>query len=206
MSENIINQVNAYYTKRISEFGATPKGVDWNGEDSQYMRFSQLMKIADGNNEPFSLLDFGCGYGGMIDYLKPIYGKRFNYFGFDISEEMIKAAKIKYNEGDIFFSKIPDNFQVDFVVASGLFNVRQDISNGEWWKYITQTLDQINSLSRLGFSFNILTSYSDSEHMKEYLYYAKPEQMFEFCKVNYSKHVALLHDYPLYEFTLLVKK
>ena len=206
MSENIINQVNAYYTKRISEFGATPKGVDWNGEDSQYMRFSQLMKIADGNNEPFSLLDFGCGYGGMIDYLKPIYGKRFNYFGFDISEEMIKAAKIKYNEGDIFFSKIPDNFQADFVVASGLFNVRQDISNGEWWKYITQTLDQLNSLSRLGFSFNILTSYSDSEYMKEYLYYAKPEQMFEFCKVNYSKHVALLHDYPLYEFTLLVKK
>ena len=105
MSENITKQVNTYYIKRIYEFGATPKGLDWNGEDSQLMCFYQLMKVANGFNEQFSILDFGCGYGGMIDYLKPKYENNFNYFGFDISEEMIKAAKLKYAEDGILLAK-----------------------------------------------------------------------------------------------------
>ena len=30
--------------------------------------------------------------------------------------------------------------------------------------------------------------------------------MFDLCKRRYSPRVALLHDYPLYEFTVLVRK
>ena len=91
MSENIIKQVNAYYTKRISEFGATPKGVDWNGEDSQFMRFSQLMKIADGFNDQFSLLDFGCGYGYLSYYLH-YKSKKRNIIASDYDETKITVA------------------------------------------------------------------------------------------------------------------
>jgi hypothetical protein len=42
--------------------------------------------------------------------------------------------------------------------------------------------------------------------MKDYLYYADPMKLFDHCKKKYSKKVAILHDYPLYEFTLLVRK
>jgi len=52
----------------------------------------------------------------------------------------------------------------------------------------------------------MLTKYSDREYMKEYLYYADPLFIFDYCKRNFSKKVALIHDYELYEFTILVRK
>ena len=64
----------------------------------------------------------------------------------------------------------------------------------------------MNQISTKGFSFNVLTSYSDKEFMRDYLYYANPLDLFDYCKKNFSKQVALLHDYNLYEFTLLIRK
>ena len=57
-----------------------------------------------------------------------------------------------------------------------------------------------------GFAFNCLTSYSDAHKMRDYLYYADPCALFDLCKRRYSRYVALLHDYKLYEFTILVRK
>ncbi len=56
------------------------------------------------------------------------------------------------------------------------------------------------------FLFNMLTKYSEKEYMRDNLYYADPLFIFDYCKRNFSKQVALLHDYGLYEFTILVKK
>lgn len=57
-----------------------------------------------------------------------------------------------------------------------------------------------------GFSFNCLTSYSDKEKMRPDLYYADPSKIFDLCKRRYSRNVAVLHDYGLYEFTVIVRK
>ena len=65
---------------------------------------------------------------------------------------------------------------------------------------------QLNSSSSLGFAFNCLTTYSDPDKMRPYLYYADPANLFRHCKERYSRNVALLHDYDLYEFTILVRK
>jgi hypothetical protein len=61
------------------------------------------------------------------------------------------------------------------------------------------------TLARRGFAFNALTSYADSEKKRADLYYADPGYWFDFCKRGHSRRVTLLHDYPLYEFTLLVR-
>ena len=68
------------------------------------------------------------------------------------------------------------------------------------------SLGVLNETSTRGFSFNCLTSYSDSEKMRDDLFYANPCTIFDYCKRNFSKQVALLHDYGLYEFTILVRK
>jgi hypothetical protein len=41
--------------------------------------------------------------------------------------------------------------------------------------------------------------------MRDDLFYADPLALFEHCRTRFSRRVALLHDYPLYEFTLLVR-
>lgn len=206
MNDELLKKVGAYYSEKVRQFGATPQGVDWNGEESQFIRFHQLMRVAEESDASFSLLDFGCGYGGMLDYLLPIYGNKMTYVGLDISEEMLVEARKKYGDQGDFYSELPADFKADYVVASGVFNVRQDAGNEEWLSYIHQTLDQLDALSTRGFSFNVLTSYSDKPYMRDYLYYASPEDLFGYCKTKFSKRVALLHDYPLYEFTIIVKK
>jgi len=81
-----------------------------------------------------------------------------------------------------------------------------EYSDIQWLPYILSTLDVMNKKSRLGFAFNMLTKYSDPGYMKKKLYYADPCFIFDYCKRNYSRNVALLHDYDLYEFTIRVLK
>jgi len=202
--DKILYSVNDYYTKKIKEHGVSPRGVDWNGVESQELRFELLCKVIDYSN-PCSVLDFGCGYGAMSDYLART-NSGVVFTGFDISEEMIKQAMSTHQNNSKWITELPVNEQFDYVIASGIFNVRLDTADEEWKNYIIGVLNQMNGLSRKGFSFNMLTSYSDAEYMRDYLYYAQPAFFFDYCKVNFSKYVALLHDYPLYEFTILVRK
>jgi SAM-dependent methyltransferase len=206
MSKEILKHVDQYYTDKIIKYGATPRGVDWNGEESQTLRFNQLLKVTEDETEPFSILDFGCGYGALLEFMSLPANSKIDYTGFDISKEMILSARNKFGDSFKFIDDLKPDETYDFALASGIFNVKQDVSNEEWENYVLFTLHELNRISRKGFSFNILTSYSDKEYMHDYLYYASPENLFSFCKKNFSKRVALLHDYPLYEFTIIVKK
>ena len=202
----ILENINHYYTDKIKIYGATPKGVDWNGEESQFIRFEQLSKII--NKDIFSINDIGCGYGKYFEYLQSRF-LNFNYYGFDLSQEMIKNAKSLYSNKGGGFMQV-DNLKniekADYSVASGIFSVKMEHNESEWLSYILATLEEMNEKSIKGFSFNMLTKYSEKEYMRDNLYYADPLFIFDYCKRNFSKQVALLHDYGLYEFTILVKK
>jgi len=206
IKKSIKEEVSAYYTDKINKFGETPEGVDWNGVDGQIERFFQLSRLIDGE-ERFSVNDLGCGYGSYYEYLKSKYSA-FDYQGIDVSSSMISSAvrrNIKESNASFVVADKPTRV-ADYSIASGIFNVKQERSNDEWWDYISDTLKLLNEHSSKGFSFNCLTSFSDKERMKDYLYYANSMELFEFCKINFSRNVALLHDYDLYEFTIIVRK
>lgn len=203
----LLNEVAGYYSEKLAQHGDTPRGVDWNGEESQVVRFEQLCKIILSGMSGFSLTDLGCGYGALFDYLSKKY-QLPSYLGVDVSGEMIQAAKsrnAKYPSVRFITASQPDVVS-DYGVASGIFNVRMKRTDAEWYDYLQATLDVLDRTSRLGFSFNCLTSYSDEDKKREYLYYADPCRLFDLCKRRYSRQVALLHDYGLYEFTILVRK
>ncbi len=190
----------------MAKYGQTSRGVDWNSEEGQLLRFEQLSKVIDSSNQ-FSVNDLGCGYGAFYEFLVKKYGTLF-YSGIDISETMIQGAQQRYQEepqAQFIISSQPNQI-LDYSITSGIFNVRFNRSDTEWLEYIKSTLDVLHQTSRLGFAFNCLTSYSDKEKMQPSLYYADPCILFDLCKSQYSRHVSLLHDYGLYEFTILVKK
>jgi SAM-dependent methyltransferase len=205
-NNDLLREVANYYSSKLAEHGETPQGVDWNSEESQTHRFGQLSKIIKPSGQ-FTVNDLGCGYGAFFGYLGQHYDD-FAYLGIDVSQEMIHAASLRYqdrNEARFLTSSEPDQI-ADYGVASGIFNVRLGRTDAEWRDYIEATLDILNQASRFGFAFNCLTSYSDSNKMRDYLYYADPCTLFDLCKRRYSRHIALLHDYGLYEFTILVRK
>lgn len=202
----ILGDVARYYTSKLEEHGTTARGVDWNGEASQTLRFDQLLRIVDVAGR-FSINDLGCGYGALLDYLDA-RGFEVDYTGIDVSNEMVRAGARRFagRAGANFVCAADLNGEADYSVASGIFNVRLEWSDTEWEIYIQATLDALNAASRRGFSFNCLTSYSDAPKMRDELYYVDPCALFDLCKRRYSKNVALLHDYGLYEFTILVRK
>ena len=127
----------------------------------------------------------------------------------DIAADMLVAAKKLYEKqlnSSWHHSSILPLDAYDYVVASGIFNVKLDNCDHYWLNYIFQTLDMIDKACKKGFAFNCLTSYSDIEFMRNDLYYANPLELFDYCKKSFSRNVSLIHDYDLYEFTLLVRK
>jgi SAM-dependent methyltransferase len=204
---DLLSKVEDYYTSALGRHGATPRGVDWNSEESQRLRFDQLAKIWEGQGEEerISVLDYGCGYGALVPYLRE-RGPDFSYTGFDISAEMVAAARQLHDGPDTRFVSDESQLQTsDFAVASGIFNVKLDTPGEAWQEYVLATLGRLARLARLGFAFNVLSSYSDPERRRSDLFYADPTFLFDHCKTRFSKAVALLHDYPLYEFTMLVR-
>lgn len=202
----ILADVAQYYSCKLAEHGDTARGVDWNGEESQIARFEQLARIFD-HKASFAINDLGCGYGAFLDYLKGKF-QDFSYVGTDISADMVRAAQARHAhtpEARFIVAAEPDKI-ADYGVASGIFNVRLACSDKEWQGHVETTLDSLNRTSREGFAFNCLTTYSDQDRRRPYLYYADPCALFDLCKRRYSRQVALLHDYGLYEFTILVRK
>jgi SAM-dependent methyltransferase len=200
-----LEHVKSYFDRRIQEHGASPRGSDWNSEASQNTRFDQLLKVVEFPS--FSLLDYGCGYGALADYLVT-KGLEADYYGYDILESAIETAR-QVHAAKLRRTFFTDKSQLpvcDYTVASGIFNFRGGQSFGDWTEYVLEVLQEFDRLSRRGFASNFLTKYSDADKMRPDLYYADPLFLFDYCKRNFSKNVALLHDYRLYDFTILVRK
>ncbi|BAO87305.1 class I SAM-dependent methyltransferase [Caballeronia cordobensis] len=204
---DLLKEVADYYAEKLAEHGRTPQGVDWNGEQGQILRFQQLSQLIQGHGGAFSVNDLGCGYGAFFDFLQSEYPE-FSYLGVDVSKDMVTSAQSRLGPATQarFITAAEPDTTADYCVASGIFNVRLGRGDAEWFDYVRDTLDVMDRTSRRGFSFNCLTSYSDEDKKRDYLYYADPCRLFDLCKRRYSRQVALLHDYGLYEFTILVRK
>ena len=198
-----LDAVGRYYSEKLARYGASPRGADWNGTESQELRFAQLLRVCEGQAR-FSLNDIGCGYGALVDYLTRS-GKECDYLGVDISEPMIAQARQLHPRARFLAGQRADR-TADYSVASGIFNVRLSASDDDWLGHLHATLGEMAAASRRGFAFNCLTKYSDAGRMQDYLYYADPGKLFDHCKRQFARDVALLHDYGLYEFTILVRK
>lgn len=204
-TSRILRDVADYYSDKIRQHGASPAGVDWRDTASQRLRFAQLMRVTSTSDA--SVVDLGCGYGALLEHLRAT-GHIGLYHGIDISSEMIAAARIVHASDHLAHFSVGTRPEVsgDFALASGIFNVRLGCTDAEWRDHMEATITLLDQAGTSGFAFNCLTSYSDADRMRPDLYYADPTYFFNLCKQRYSRNVALLHDYDLYEFTILVRK
>jgi ubiquinone/menaquinone biosynthesis C-methylase UbiE len=165
--------------------------------------------VIDEPRHPYSINDVGCGYGALATYLAA-RGDDFAYIGYDISSSMIDAARRRFaNSANVTFAEAGNALALasaDFTVASGIFNVRLSIEENRWRSYVLEMIDRLAAASGRGFAFNMLTSYSDRDRMRSNLYYGDPSFYFDYCMREFGRRAALMHDYELYEFTVIVRK
>jgi SAM-dependent methyltransferase len=93
------------------------------GAKSGRSDFARFVRACEGDN----VLDIGCGTAELLDYLPPV-----NYWGFDISERYIEAARERYGARGNFVCKLVDSSDLarlpkfDVVIASGVIHHLDD--------------------------------------------------------------------------------
>ncbi len=203
----IRNRVRAYYSEAIDQHGPTPLGVDWPSVASQYLRFLQLLKICD-FDRPFSLNDFGCGYGALLEYLALRHGgARIAYDGIDLSPSMIATASKRWSTRPQTAFRVASRClkTADYSIASGVFNVRLSQPIDAWEIYIEHILRDLCDRSRVGFAVNFMLPHDDAPTENE-LYRTPRSRWIAFCRKRLSCTVTPLTGYGLREFTLLARR
>jgi SAM-dependent methyltransferase len=203
---NLRARVRDYYSSTIERHGPTPLGVDWPNAASQYLRFVQLLKVCD-FIKPFSLNDFGCGYGALLEYLAMRHPEaEVTYHGTDISASMIAAARQRWvdKSSATFALGSQCGKMTDYSLASGVFNVRLGHPVADWEAYIESVLRDLRACSRIGFAVNFMLPHDDKPAEDE-LYRSRPRRWVVFCRKELGCSVRVLKDYGLREFTLLIR-
>lgn len=200
-----LSKVEELYSENIEKFGINSKSVGWTTLEGQVLRFQKLLEVIEDKSNSFSVNELGCGYGELFNYLVLNDLKISEYNGYDISDKMLNAARKYITDSRVHFIKNSAVNKIsDYSITSGIFNVRFQTTEEQWTEYIISILNNMNEFSKKGFSFNLLTNYVD--YKEAHLYYGDPIFFFDYCKKNFSKKVSLLHDYEMWEWTIVVKK
>lgn len=204
-NEVTLKNIKDMMENMLEENSGHSLAVGWKSREDQLLRFDQFQKMLELAEDEFSLNDFGCGLADFYNWMKE---KKFpikNYYGYDLSEKMLEAAKQNVDGfGVEFFNKRKIQTSADFSIACGIFNTRLEESDTKWTEYLKDVISDLANNSKIAFAFNSLSIFVD--YREPHLFYADPCYWFEWCKKNLSKKVALLHDSELFEFTIIVKK
>ena len=189
------------YRERLGKYGQDVKALASGNRERQLIRFEVLSRVGDLNNH--SVLDLGCGFADFYAYLKE-KGLKPDYTGYDICPDLIKICKTRFPEAKfktIDIQETPVKKKFDYVVSSQTFNNKLTKEDNE--TLIRDIIKRAYELSNIGIAIDMLSNYVDFR--EEHLHYYSPEDIFRFCK-TITKRVALIHDYPLFEFTVYLYK
>jgi SAM-dependent methyltransferase len=190
-----------HYERQLARFGPTARGMDWKDEASQRLRFQVLCGVCD--LDGLDVHEVGAGAGHLLDLLRE-RGSAAAYSGSDLSPAMLEAARrrhpgVEFERKDLLEDDIGRH---DVVLCSGLFHVKLEHSDAEWWSLVRRGVERMYAACRVAIAFNLMSDQVDFRAPS--LYYASPGEVLEFCRRQLSRRVTLRHDYPLHEFSVYV--
>lgn len=203
----LLEFVSRVYTYRINECGPVANGVFWKDADGQVLRLELLLQTVAGEdlNGPITINDLGCGYGALFDLIKDEPMMRGgHYIGYDISPEMIDAAKAHHDDERAAFIVSPVATEVaDYSFVSGTYNMSMGSNPALWTHYIKTSLDMLWKKTTKVMAFNLLDEATPNK--LDDLYYAERRTFLEHA-LTLSPDVEIIDDYPLNEFTIIVRR
>ncbi|BCN93129.1 SAM-dependent methyltransferase [Thiomicrorhabdus immobilis] len=200
----------------VERYGYQPQALYWSNREIQEIRFQKLMEMLPAATElkqqAWSLLDVGCGFADLVDYLqKNEYLP--DYTGIDISPEMVLAAQSLHPQATIKNGELADfNFsplQFDYVMLSGALNevVETEVEGtsqqqGDYAKSVIRAMYQI---SKKGVAFNLLDARHQWVKSRYDLQSFLPTEIIDYCQ-SFASQVELLEGYLENDFTVYLYK
>jgi SAM-dependent methyltransferase len=203
------SEIVTHYEACLARHGDSHHGVDWpNAADAQtrYRVMLEVIREQPSLDQPIKLLDFGCGAGHLLEYLRAENRQDIEYVGLDMSPRFVELCQAKFPgtkflSGDILQREveIPD---VDYVVMNGVFTEKRSLLFDEMWDYCRAVLRQVFPRVRRGLAFNVMSKHVDWE--REDLFHLPFDLLAPFLRKEISRHYQFRADYGLYEYTAYV--
>ena len=203
--EPVSKRLKDHYEKTFSQFGATSRGVDWGKDDDLLLRYGKMLSVVEQRSDAsVSILDVGCGYGGLLEYAleRNIY---LDYTGIDVAENMIDHAKSHHRTGVFYLGDVLRHSfdrKFDYVICNGILTQKLATSIKEMDQFSNVLIRRMFELCNFGIAFNLMSN--KVNFMADNLYYRSPVEMLSFCLDNLSSKVRIDHSYPLFEYTAYV--
>lgn len=204
--DQISKSLKEHYENTFDLHGPTSAGVDWGEDQAQaHLRYQNMLAVIPGDDASgeVSLLDVGCGYGGLLIHARN-KGMNLQYTGIDLASNMIAWGKENLNEcefleGDILEHDFSSR-TFDYVVCNGILTQKLKSSLLDMDEFSRALIKKMFSLCKKGIAFNIMTSYVN--FFADNLYYKHPCEILAFCFAEVTRNLKLDHSYGLYEYTL----
>jgi SAM-dependent methyltransferase len=199
----ISKTLGEHYAAKFSSHGPTSEGVDWGPDQAKAtLRYDKMLAVVTEPADRPSLLDVGCGYGGLYQHA---LGRKIalSYTGIDVAANMIAWATehipdARFVQGDVLEAKFDQPFH--YVVCNGILTQKLDTPVAEMEPFAGLLIRRLFSLCKVGAAFNMMTT--KVNYSVDNLYYRNPADLLAWCLDEITPHLRLDHSYPLHEYTV----
>lgn len=177
-----------FYKHSYLKHKNSAKGLHWTSKQTQEKRFEILIDFIKKDLHTVSILDAGCGFGHLLEYLKMNRLNPKNYIGVDCEKFMIDIClqnfpRYRFFEKDILKENIPIN---DYCICSGALNLldKEDI-----FVFIENMLKS----AKKGILFNHITNNFNKVSKEDVINYCEKTNCKMIIEENY-----LENDYTIF--------
>lgn len=209
MNRHDFRPLSAPIEASVAEEGVSPQSV-WldraGAAEKGVRRCDALLRMIESRTE-FTLLDLGCGPGLSLGYLEARYGPMVDrYLGVDVSEPLVEAARRawpghRFMVRDIIESPLPAE-SVQFTMINGVLTARYTLTHADMESFARDLLRSAFRSTSVALSFNVMSPHVDWK--REDLFHWEMDRAAAFCTRELSRHVNIIADYGLYEYTVQV--
>jgi SAM-dependent methyltransferase len=203
------NVLSAPIEKSITERGVTPQAV-WLDKEAALekgVRRSDAIFRMIGARQHFTILDLGCGPGFALAYLEERYGSLSErYCGIDVSEMLIEQARKmwprhKFVVRSIVAEPLPER-AYEFTAINGVLTAKHTLTHDQMEGFAVNLLQAAWRSTEIAMSFNVMSPYVD--WTRDDLFHWPIQRAAAFCISKLSRHINIIADYGLYEYTVQV--
>jgi len=175
----------------------TCAALGWKTAEAQTARYKILSRIGDLNN--CTVMDVGCGYGDLRNYLAAIY-PGIRYIGIEQIPAFLNIAIDRYGglpetvffDGDFSASELP---LVDYIIACGALSYRNSDP-----AYVFKMIEKLFNNCRQGFGFNLLGKTADPDGI---IACYNPNLILDFCN-KLTDNIQFIDGYWESDFTVMM--
>lgn len=213
-----------FYLDALSRAEAGAAATGYGHPINQKMRFDALLdNVFLDEDEPYSLLDVGCGTGDLFVYLATELAAPQRYLGIDIMPEMIDRAKTVVPQAfSVANMKMPETAEFqrgtindvwggpaytdggwDYAVSIAAYAIKEETeSMADNLLQVQDAVAKMVDVAKKAVAITLFSPYKTEIMPKEMV--IDPAAMFTWAKTKYER-VDLIHGYAPFDYMLVIR-